>query len=77
MMRREGYEIGRKLVVKLMQEMGLYTIYPKANLSKRNFKPIILESDIEDGCTETFPFELIKELRSDYDLRDEEEEESR
>jgi putative transposase len=41
-MQREGYEIGRKLVRKLMQEMGLYTIYPKENLSKRNFKEAIV-----------------------------------
>ena len=33
----------RKLVVRrLMQEMGLYTIYPKENLSKRNFKEAIV-----------------------------------
>lgn len=42
MMRREGYEIGRKLVVRLMRKMGLYTIYPKENLSKRNFKEAIV-----------------------------------
>ena len=42
MMRVEGYEIGRKLVRRLMQEMGLYTVYPKENLSKRNFKETIV-----------------------------------
>jgi putative transposase len=42
MMRREGYEIGRKMVVRLMREMGLYTVYPKENLSKRNFKEAIV-----------------------------------
>ena len=42
MMRREGYEIGRKLVVRLMREMGLYTVYPKENLSRRNFKEAIV-----------------------------------
>ena len=42
MMRGEGYEIGRKLVRRLMQEMGLYTVYPKENLSKRNFKETIV-----------------------------------
>ena len=34
---------------------------------------IELLEDIEDGCAETFPFELIEELRSDYDIRDAEE----
>lgn len=42
LLRREGYEVGRKLVRRLMQEMGLYTVYPKANLSKRNFKEAIV-----------------------------------
>jgi putative transposase len=42
LMQKEGYEIGRKLVRRLMQEMGLYTIYPKENLSKRNFKEAIV-----------------------------------
>lgn len=42
MMRRVGYEIGRKLVRRLMQEMELYTVYPKENLSKRNFKESIV-----------------------------------
>lgn len=41
-LRQEGYEIGRKLVRRLMAEMGLYTIYPKENLSKRNFKEAIV-----------------------------------
>ena len=38
LLRQEGYKVGRKLVRRLMQEMGLYTVYPKENLSKRNFK---------------------------------------
>lgn len=38
----EGYSIGRKLVRKLMLEMGLQTIYPKINLSKRNHKEAIV-----------------------------------
>ena len=42
LLKQEGYEIGRKLVRRLMQEMGLYTIYPKENLSKRNFKEAIV-----------------------------------
>jgi hypothetical protein len=42
LLRQEGYKVGRKLVRRLMQEMGLYTIYPKENLSKRNFKEAIV-----------------------------------
>lgn len=41
-LKREGYDVGRKLVRRLMEEMGLYTIYPKENLSKRNFKESIV-----------------------------------
>ena len=37
-----GIHAGRKLVRKLMQEMGIQTIYPKENLSKRNFKEAIV-----------------------------------
>lgn len=32
----DGITIGRKLVVRLMKEMGVYAVYPKKNLSKRN-----------------------------------------
>lgn len=34
----EGYSIGRKQVRHLMGQMGLRVIYPKPNLSKRNFQ---------------------------------------
>lgn len=38
----EGYAVGRKLIRSYMQEMGIHTVYPKPNLSKRNFKePIV------------------------------------
>jgi len=37
-----GIEIGRKLIRRLMQKMGIYTIFPKINLSKRNFKETIV-----------------------------------
>ncbi len=37
-LRAEGYEVGRKLVRALMREMGICAVYPKPNLSKRNFK---------------------------------------
>ncbi len=41
-LREEGYNVGRKTVRRLMQKMGIYAIYPKTNLSKRNFKESIV-----------------------------------
>ena len=41
-LREEGYNVGRKTVQRLMQKMGIYAIYPKPNLSKRNFKESIV-----------------------------------
>lgn len=41
-LREEGFLAGRKLVRRLMQEMGIYVIYPKPNLSKRNFQETIV-----------------------------------
>ncbi len=38
----EGYAAGRKLVRAYMQEMGIHAVYPKPNLSKRNFKEAIV-----------------------------------
>jgi putative transposase len=35
-LRRLGYEVGRKLVRRLMDALGLKAIFPKPNLSKRN-----------------------------------------
>lgn len=37
----EGYNAGRKVVRRLMRLMGITAIYPKPNLSKRNFKAAI------------------------------------
>ncbi len=39
----EGMNVGRKLVRTLMQEMGICAVYPKPNLSKRNFKEGIVQ----------------------------------
>ena len=41
-LRGEGYAVGRKLVRSYMQEMGVHAVYPKPNLSKRNFKEAIV-----------------------------------
>ncbi len=38
----EGYCVGRKLVRRLMREMGIWAVYPKPNLSKRNFQESIV-----------------------------------
>ena len=38
----DGYNVGRKTVQRLMQKMSIYAIYPKPNLSKRNFKESIV-----------------------------------
>ena len=41
-LRGEGYAVGRKLVRSYMLEMGIHAVYPKPNLSKRNFKESIV-----------------------------------
>ena len=41
-LREEGYEVGRKTTRRLMQSMAIYAIYPKINLSKRNFKESVV-----------------------------------
>ena len=41
-LRGEGYAVGRKLVRSYMHSMGIHTIYPKPNLSKRNFRESVV-----------------------------------
>ena len=41
-LRGEGCAVGRKLVRSYMLEMGIHAVYPKPNLSKRNFKEEIV-----------------------------------
>lgn len=41
-LREAGFDVGRKLVRSLMCEMAIYPIYPKPNLSKRNFKQSVV-----------------------------------
>ncbi len=36
--REDGIEAGRKQIQRCMSEMGIYAVYPKPNLSKRNLK---------------------------------------
>lgn len=42
MLTADGFKAGRKLVRRYMAEMGIHALYPKANLSKRNFKETIV-----------------------------------
>lgn len=41
-LQEEGYNICRKTVRNIMREMAIYAIYPKENLSKRNFEESIV-----------------------------------
>ena len=41
-LREEGYPVGRKLVRSYMREMGIHAVYPRPNLSKRNFKETVV-----------------------------------
>ena len=41
-LKKLGYNVGRKLVRRNMQQMCICPIYPKPNLSKRNFKEAIV-----------------------------------
>ena len=42
MLQGEGFNVGRKLVRSYMREMAIYPIYPKPNLSKRNYKQAVV-----------------------------------
>ena len=41
-LRGEGYPVGRKLIRSYMQEMGIHAVYPKPNLSKRDFEESVV-----------------------------------
>lgn len=47
-LQKEGYMVGRKLVRSYMWEMGIHAVYPKPNLSKRNFKESIVPYLLKD-----------------------------
>ncbi len=47
-LQKDGFQVGRKLVQRLMEEMAICTVYPKANLSKRNFKEGIVPYLLRD-----------------------------
>lgn len=54
MLQREGHAVSRKTVRRLMAEMGICAVYPRANLSKRNFKESIVPYLLK-GFTAQFP----------------------
>ena len=54
MLQREGYSVSRKIIRRLMAEMGICAVYPRANLSKRNFKESIVPYLLR-GVTPYFP----------------------
>lgn len=41
-LKEDGHEVCRKTVRRLMNQMGIQAIHPKINLSKRNFKEVIV-----------------------------------
>ena len=41
-LQEDGVQVCRKTVRRLMQKMGIYAVYPKPNLSNRNFKEAIV-----------------------------------
>ena len=42
LLRNDGYFVSRKTVQKYMREMAIYSVYPKPNTSKRNYREGIL-----------------------------------
>ena len=56
-LRQEGYAVGRKLVRSYMREMGICAVYPKPNLSKRNFREGIVPYLLKNR-TVSFPNEV-------------------
>lgn len=54
LLRDYGFKAGRKRIRRLLAEMGIQAIYPKINLSKRNFKESIVPYLLR-GKIVTFP----------------------
>ena len=59
---QEGYPVGRKLVRRYMREMGICAIYPKPNLSKRNFRegivPYLLKNRVVSFPNEVWSIDI-------------------
>ncbi len=62
LLRQEGFNVGRKLVRRLMSEMAIYTVYPKPNLSKRNFKettvPYLLRNKVVEFPNQVWSIDI-------------------
>ena len=62
LLKGEHFSVGRKLVRRLMQAMGLYVIYPKPNLSKRDFResivPYMLRNKVVDFPNQVWSIDI-------------------
>ena len=62
LLKGEHFSVGRKLVRRLMQAMGLYVIYPKPSLSKRNFResivPYLLKNKVVDFPNQVWSIDI-------------------
>lgn len=62
-LQEEGYRVGRKLVRRLMREMGIWVVYPKPNLSKRNFQktivPYLLRNKVVSFLNQVWSIDII------------------
>lgn len=61
-LKEDNINIGRKLVKKYMDEMGIYCVYPKANLSKRNKQhkifPYLLRNITISKCNQVWAIDI-------------------
>ena len=71
LLKGEHFSVGRKLVRRLMQAMGLYVVYPKPNLSKRDFResivPYLLKNKVVDFPNQVWSIDITY-IRSDADI---------
>lgn len=62
LLKGDGFSVGRKPVRRLMQVMGLYVIYPKPNLSKRDFResivPYLLKNKVVDFPNQVWSIDI-------------------
>ena len=62
LLKGEHFSVGRKLVRRLMQAMGLYVVYPKPNLSKRDFResivPYLLRNKVVDFPNQVWSIDI-------------------
>ena len=62
LLKGDGFSVGRKPVRRLMLVMGLYVIYPKPNLSKRDFResivPYLLKNKVVDFPNQVWSIDI-------------------